>query len=59
MNNDTIVIKLEANELSIRRAEKEAEKARLKGQKVAFDLTGIKDTVTIRELIKHFSGIAD
>ncbi|MED4018540.1 hypothetical protein [Sutcliffiella cohnii] len=45
------IIKVEANEFSIKKAKKEAKKAEKKGFKVAYDLRGIKDKEILRDII--------
>lgn len=50
MGEERLIIKVLNNELSIKRAQKEALKAKKKGQQYAFDLRDIKD----REIKKDF-----
>ena len=57
MHEDRLVVKVEDNEFSIKRAYKEATEAKKRGVKVAFDLRGIQDGIKKRELIKYFSGL--
>lgn len=55
--NERLVIKVSDNELSIRRAGKEAAEAEKGGIQVAFDLRNIKDTKMKREIIKYLSTV--
>ncbi len=46
MREERLIIKVLNNELSIKRAQKEAMRAKKKGQQYAFDLRDIKDRET-------------
>jgi hypothetical protein len=51
------VIKVDPSEFGLKRARKEADKAKRKGKKVAFDLRHIKDIELKKEIIKILAGI--
>lgn len=50
------IVKVSADEFTIKRAEKESNQASLKGEKVAFDLRGIKDRKEQAEVMMKLSG---
>lgn len=54
---DRLIIKIEDNEFSIHKAEKEAEKAKNENREYVFDLLGVKDTNRKSEIIKRLSVI--
>lgn len=55
MNEERIVIKVYDNELSVKRAQKEALKAKRKGIPVAFDLSEIKGREAKMDVITYLN----
>ncbi|MFD2759774.1 hypothetical protein [Lentibacillus juripiscarius] len=55
--NQCYIIKVQEDELGMKRAFKEAAKARTRGYKPSFDLRHIKDSKTKVELMRKISNI--
>ncbi|MEC5425894.1 hypothetical protein QGM71_20785 [Virgibacillus sp. C22-A2] len=52
---EQLVIKVEDNELSLKRVKKEATEAERRGVKVGYNLTGIKDNAMKRDIIMYLN----